>query len=984
MAVGRLQAALAAATSEVTVAAANLNFDFTLVKYEAPTEYQPLGVLLSTNRKESAEHGSIHRLARQLGALFEDVCPPTPALLEAYGKRASEIAEASEKTSDQYTGTLFGDFKGIDGTSIWAAATSSKAALHVHLLASLLARMWSAPEAIAIWMELVAERRKSIATKLENGEQLKFSLAAAVGQSITRAELAAWDTSARAWLRTADEVFKRKQKQLELILKNIDLPVDKDSKVFSSVSRAWVTAIVTMDKLVQGMPQAIQDGAPLLGLSAWHLYPDITIFSPKVVEIKMNDTLVAAGGMISIGLGATPRASREDNGVYWSLSLAQLRHYGRPVKVERAMETGSRITFPQLNLVIFGIMLAEWQLSTTQSQLAADAIIATMDYLEHHKQGSRTDKRLFRLLRDSALAYSEREAGDSALNSKLIQLGRRRAKKFVHDSDRPQESTASPKFFSFLQPSVFMDALKDVESRVTFLRHVGKSLTVDEDSPDAFLIRYATNMTIDAVQPNTSPLDNDHKPFADSIDAYESSRSVDDMPDTYSTTPLTGQTWHGTKWGSISPDITLDTAEDVDHVIHHRWLPVQPSFFNIPEGERVTLDADARFRSWDFNVQIIGAEDPNAYTYDFVLGSPLDAALFVQRQASEKFNGLEITLENFIWCLEQNLIDPYRILSRLRFADSTSGGKLETTMRILAAVAAVYDDLPDTNLDIGILNRSLIETRWVRNIFPLENLLSAPTPVLNHGGKFAIIAYFESGFHDVDPTQLQNVIALSSTNSLFVCRPLLEDPHTSLEQSMGIRRIFGNIGKPGITFMLPPQEPMMREFDPNTWLMNNCHPFDGTTSRSFDSTSLHLSFTEYHVPLFDGSRGSQDHQISFLESVISVQDKGKWVADVDPLLLIRPPGQLRCLEKKITCQHSTERSQIADIVAVDSWDELLDIPEGVFVVRAGDNWVARLALTLVAYQRLQQISTAFAVTICPANVCWSCTKRSFRRHAFIY
>ena len=43
MYLGKLQAALAAATNEVTVAAANINFDFALIKCEAPKEYHVLG-----------------------------------------------------------------------------------------------------------------------------------------------------------------------------------------------------------------------------------------------------------------------------------------------------------------------------------------------------------------------------------------------------------------------------------------------------------------------------------------------------------------------------------------------------------------------------------------------------------------------------------------------------------------------------------------------------------------------------------------------------------------------------------------------------------------------------------------------------------------------------------------------------------------------------------------------------------------------------
>ncbi|KAL6405898.1 hypothetical protein AUP68_10782 [Ilyonectria robusta] len=55
VAFGRLQAALASATNEVTIAAANLNFEFSLVKIEAPAEYQPLGRVLSPSRVNEAE-----------------------------------------------------------------------------------------------------------------------------------------------------------------------------------------------------------------------------------------------------------------------------------------------------------------------------------------------------------------------------------------------------------------------------------------------------------------------------------------------------------------------------------------------------------------------------------------------------------------------------------------------------------------------------------------------------------------------------------------------------------------------------------------------------------------------------------------------------------------------------------------------------------------------------------------------------------------
>ncbi|KAF4625513.1 hypothetical protein G7Y89_g12656 [Cudoniella acicularis] len=91
MALSRLQASLATVTNELTLAAANINFDLTFVKCEEPKEYQELGKVLSQKRKDEAEMGSAHVTARKLGALFEGVCSPTPNLIKAYGLRVSEI-----------------------------------------------------------------------------------------------------------------------------------------------------------------------------------------------------------------------------------------------------------------------------------------------------------------------------------------------------------------------------------------------------------------------------------------------------------------------------------------------------------------------------------------------------------------------------------------------------------------------------------------------------------------------------------------------------------------------------------------------------------------------------------------------------------------------------------------------------------------------------------------------------------------------------
>jgi hypothetical protein len=117
-AVGKVATALASVSNEVTVAAAQFNVDFTLMKVEAPPEYQRLGTALSGQRRDQAENGQAHTTACKLGALFEHIMLYTPRLFAVYSQRASEIAESVSQTA---IGSHIGPFAshvGPDGTSI--------------------------------------------------------------------------------------------------------------------------------------------------------------------------------------------------------------------------------------------------------------------------------------------------------------------------------------------------------------------------------------------------------------------------------------------------------------------------------------------------------------------------------------------------------------------------------------------------------------------------------------------------------------------------------------------------------------------------------------------------------------------------------------------------------------------------------------------------------------------------------------------------
>jgi hypothetical protein len=89
---------LLSATNQNSLALANLNLDFSLIKVSPPKEYEGIGTALSQHGRFNAEDGPIHRTARRLGALFEPIIPPIPNLTQVYGQRVSEIANSKNFT----------------------------------------------------------------------------------------------------------------------------------------------------------------------------------------------------------------------------------------------------------------------------------------------------------------------------------------------------------------------------------------------------------------------------------------------------------------------------------------------------------------------------------------------------------------------------------------------------------------------------------------------------------------------------------------------------------------------------------------------------------------------------------------------------------------------------------------------------------------------------------------------------------------------
>ena len=309
----------------------------------------------------------------------------------------------------------------------------------------------------------------------------------------------------------------------------------------------------------------------------------------------------------------------------------------------------------------------------------------------------------------------------------------------------------------------------------------------------------------------------------------------------------------------------------------------------------------------------------------------------------------------------------------------------------LAQATALYKNFPGATVSMAVASRPLHIAKWAAHEASLD---------FTRANKFACIAMFESGTLDIDPKTLTSVMAMSSGNSIYVVDSLLQDPVkqgvSGISNSRGIRRILGNLDRPGVVFLVPPQAPLIRVADPESWRLVNHVMFNNKVEESFADTSLHLSFTDYELPL-SVSIGAVDAEAVMLESLISVYDRERWVADLDILGNMSNKDFFRRFQtpvcscaSSIGSEHKPKTENIATqmgkaaskrLVAIDNWDELLDPPErlkelNVGVVRGGNNWHARLALMSVSVQK--QCRT---VVLPPVSLCTECGSHSIKNMA---
>jgi hypothetical protein len=661
-----------------------------------------------------------------------------------------------------------------------------------------------------------------------------------------------------------------------LILSNIQVPVNTILKTYGSVLSAWKTAMVTLDQLINGSPHVVASGAVLLGISAWHLYPDMTVLSTETKDVRYQDSLIKSAGHLTVGLER--RSPSAEFGVYWSLPLTKLRYYGDAVDSKMSLSIdSSRVSFEQFVFAALGSASVAFLPTETKTEAIASFFCNFGRYARKEELFSQEGWPV--LLADAArrLADSQDSERDTAI--KLIHFGQRNHK-FLHSSAR--NSVFGPETHrSEDKPTAnkLLGLLKNQSDKINLLRKVASKLGAPDDE---LVVRFRCRdfgksevYAYSTIGPGPrkgsvklNPLTSGQRITSSLLNTGNTPEpaQIQIRPEDADFQPLY---FYATKY--IEPD-----ASDARKFAWHN----PPEYFGRPSFVKNRSDF-----LYVREESTAGRSYHSVIYWEFLYGDLEEVALFKRAHSWVHIQDELIGFDEAEDALSsgtmspRSLIDLLSNLPNLKAASSLLApyrGNLLRSLRALARAAEVYRRLRNATVDLSlVVHQNLGMSKWA-------SCSENPEKPLGRPRAFACIAMFESGTFNFDPDSLRHVMALCFGDSLFVVSALLDDP-TEFSTHM-IQRIPGNIGRAGMAMLIPPSSPQVRGIDPTKWSVVNHDSFDGKLEDNFDNTTLHLSFTGYEWPL-DASRlsGSKHVEAYFLETLISVFNSGDWVADLDVL-----------------------------------------------------------------------------------------------------
>lgn len=178
--------------------------------------------------------------------------------------------------------------------------------------------------------------------------------------------------------------------------------------------------------------------------------------------------------------------------------------------------------------------------------------------------------------------------------------------------------------------------------------------------------------------------------------------------------------------------------------------------------------------------------------------------------------------------------------------------------------------------------------------------------------------------------------------------------------------------------MAPPINPRIKKVDLESYQVINHDLSDGKIEDNFQGSTLDLGFSGYEFPLDVGDHGGRNREAFFLETLISVHDRGEWIPDLDVLEAVASTSLINANHAVRTCHHTEPNRRAVPegpLVTIDRWEELLEMPKDADVVRTHGNWPARLATAAVS------VKMGNSTILCPDHGCLACCKNSLDNSA---
>ena len=729
-----------------------------------------------------------------------------------------------------------------------------------------------------------------------------------------------------------------RQTQLMLIVDNMYSELASKPSAYDEVMHIWKTSLEIVENLVSGVAQKAGNNGSLLGLCAWHLYPNICTVGQKETMVLQKDALVKDGALLTIGLDEDNQA--KDPGLSWSMPLAHLRYYGKPLVSRTTLGTESaRVPFRNILHVAIGGLSSTWEMTPFQPR-------EVIEFLLNLGQ-SHQDRDWRSLFAREAKEYLNSVEKEQVEMNRLIKLGRRRHGRLLDELEQHP-----PSFFGLRNLEVCLGHVKN-EDCVTLFRNLVKGLSSDVPAILKFYNKYE--------------LDNFEKVFTTEYITFYADVPNNQRGNIYrrwiDISPLETDDARGTL--QSSEVITIASKERLGFFTN----PVPTKYLEWPNrsdpaGHRdffksfvrqhgkIWEDANYGFRTTENYVPILDCEN-----WSILIPSSMKhlQGEFLDRLSKRIVSAAEIT--KFLAPYVEQLTSPKTIHS-----------KYFKSLHALATAAMIYNNMPEAEVSLSIIKEPLHKYHWAK--------ISLLEPFLGRERALAVIASFETGGLNLKLSDFIGVLAISVGNSIYATESLFHDPSEKVSPYK-IRHVTGSLGKPGLALMVSAQDLEKPEAGLANWRLVNHHPFDGKLENSFTSTTLHLWLTGSEQPLNTLKYGARDQECFYVETVISVYKEGKKIADLDLLRFIN--GIRNFVDKKFglhcmspaDCQHKEKMkldSTIKDLTSLDNWDEVLDLPEGAAIVRAHENWVARLAIASVLF------SLHTPVIISPNNVCWACLR----------